>query len=360
MTTPAAQPTSDAPADPIAAQVVIIGAGPVGLFQVFELGLLGLKAHVIDALAHVGGQCAELYPDKPIYDIPAVPVCTGQELTNNLLEQIKPFDAEFHLGQQVVELEKRGDRDFRIVTSAGTVFHTQAVIIAAGVGAFSPRRIRLPGIERFEDQNLAYRVRDVSRYHGKDVVILGGGDSALDWALELHDKANVVLVHRRQLFKAAPSNVARMHALCEELKMQYVEGRLAEFVERKDQLRGLKIKSSDGVTRTLRFDELLCFYGLAPKLGPIADWGLDLKKKSIQVDTEKFQTSVEGIYAVGDINTYPGKKKLILSGFHEAALAAFAIKAYLFPDEKIFLQYTTTSPKMHARLGVDDPYKDEA
>lgn len=359
MTTPAPSPTAAAPAEPIVTDVVIIGAGPVGLFQVFELGLLGLKAHVIDALPHVGGQCAELYPDKPIYDIPAVPVCTGQELTDNLLEQIKPFDAVFHLGQQVIVLDKRGERDFRIVTSTGTMFHAQAVIIAAGVGAFSPRRIRLPGIERFEGQNLAYRVRDASRYHDKDVVILGGGDSALDWALELHDKANVVLVHRRKIFKAAPASVARMHALCAEMKMQYVEGRLAEFVERKDQLRGLKIKGGDGVTRTLRFDELLCFYGLAPKLGPIAEWGLELKKKQILVDTEKFQTSVEGIYAVGDINTYPGKKKLILSGFHEAALAAFAIKSYLFPDEKVFLQYTTTSPKMHARLGVDDPYKDE-
>ena len=360
MTTPVTPPTSETPTEPIDAQVVIIGAGPVGLFQIFELGLLGLTAHVIDALPHVGGQCAELYPDKPIYDIPAVPVCTGQELTDNLLAQIKPFNATFHLGQQVVELDKRGDRDFRLVTSDGTVFHTQAVVIAAGVGAFSPRRIRLPGIERFEDDNLAYRVRDVTHYHGKDVVILGGGDSALDWAIELHDKANVVLVHRRQVFKAAPASVARMRGLCTELKMQYVEGRLAEHVERRDRLVGLKIKGSDGVTRTLRFDELLCFYGLAPKLGPIAEWGLQLAKKQIAVDTEKFQTSVEGIYAVGDINTYPGKKKLILSGFHEAALAAFAIKAYLFPDEKIFLQYTTTSPKMHARLGVDDPYKDEA
>lgn len=343
----------------IETQTVIIGAGPVGLFQVFELGLLGLKTHVIDALPHVGGQCAELYPDKPIYDIPAVPVCTGQELTDNLLEQIKPFDAQFHLGQQVVSLTKRGERDFVVVTSTGTTFHTQAVIIAAGVGAFSPRKIRLAGIEQFEGQNLNYRVRDVSRFHDKDIVILGGGDSALDWALELHDKANVVLIHRRPVFKAAPASVERMRQLCEELKMQYFEGRVVEFVEKKEQLKGLKVSGRDGVTRTIRFDELLCFYGLAPKLGPIAEWGLDLKKKQILVDTEKFQTSIEGIYAVGDINTYPGKKKLILSGFHEAALAAFAIKAYLFPDEKIFLQYTTTSPKMHARLGVEDPYKNE-
>lgn len=343
----------------IETQTVIIGAGPVGLFQVFELGLLGLKTHVIDALPHVGGQCAELYPDKPIYDIPALPVVTGQQLTDNLLQQIKPFDAQFHLGQQVVELTKRGERDFVVVTSAGTTFHTEAVIIAAGVGAFSPRTLKLPGIERFDGQNLAYRVRDVARYYDKDVVILGGGDSALDWAIELHDKANVVLVHRRATFKAAPASVARMRALCDELKMQYFEGRVVEHVERNDALKGLKIRGADGVTRTLRFDELLCFYGLAPKLGPIADWGLDLEKKQITVDTEKFQTSVQGIFAVGDINTYPGKKKLILSGFHETALAAFAIKAYLFPDEKIFLQYTTTSPKMHARLGVEDPYKDE-
>ncbi|MCA9525304.1 MAG: NAD(P)/FAD-dependent oxidoreductase [Myxococcales bacterium] len=338
---------------------VIVGAGPVGLFQVFELGLLGLKTAVIDALPHIGGQCVELYPDKPIYDIPAVPMCTGQALIDNLMAQIQPFLPEFYLGQQVEKVEKRGEGDFVVETSAGTVFHTRAVIIAAGVGAFSPRKLSVEGLEAFEGQNFNYRVKNPERYHGKDVVIFGGGDSALDWALALAEHANVVLIHRRAVFKAQPASVARMRALCAEEKMQYLEGRATEIIEKKGALRGIKVRGADGVTRSVQFDELLCFFGLAPKLGPIAEWGLDLDKKSIAVDTEKFQTSVPGIFAIGDINTYPGKKKLILSGFHEAALAAFAVYSYLNPEERVFLQYTTTSPKMHQRLGVEDPYKDD-
>jgi len=344
---------------PIEIPTLIIGAGPVGLFQVFELGLLGLKTAVVDALPHIGGQCVELYPDKPIYDIPAVPMCTGQQLTDQLMAQIKPFLPPFHLGQQVERVEKRGEGDFVVETSAGNVFHTRAVIIAAGVGAFAPRRLPVEGIEVFEGENFNYKVKDPSRFYGKDIVILGGGDSALDWALELHDKANVVLIHRRPTFKAQPASVARMRQLCAEEKMQYLEGRVTEVDQRNGKLRGVKVRGVDGVTRSVHFDELLCFFGLSPKLGPIAEWGLALDKKSIVVDTERFQSSTPGIFAVGDINTYPGKKKLILSGFHEAALAAFGVFSYLNPEERVFLQYTTTSPKMHERLGVDDPYKDE-
>lgn len=344
---------------PIQTEALIIGAGPVGLFQVFELGLLGIKAHVVDSLPAVGGQCVELYPDKPIYDIPAVPVCSGQELTDNLMAQIAPFGATFHLKQRVTKVEKRGDRDFVVETHTGTVFHAGCVILAAGMGSFVPKRIGLKSIQKYEGVNLAYKVVDPSRYYGKEVVILGGGDSALDWALELADKATVVLVHRRNTFRAQPASVAKMRALCDDLKMQCLTGSVTAIIEQEGRLAGVNVRGSDQVVRALEFDELLCFWGLSPKLGPIAEWGLELTGKRVQVDTEKFQTSIEGFYAVGDINVYPGKKKLILSGFHEAALAAFAAKAYLYPDEKVFLEYTTTSPKLHQRLGVEDPFKDE-
>ncbi|NEX61176.1 NAD(P)/FAD-dependent oxidoreductase [Noviherbaspirillum sp. 17J57-3] len=338
---------------------VIVGAGPVGLFQVFELGLLEIKAHVIDSLPVVGGQCMELYPDKPIYDIPAVPVCTGKELTDNLLKQIEPFGATFHLNQEVTVVEKREDGRFNLETSAGTRFITKTIFIAAGVGSFQPRTLKVDGIEAFEGKQLFYRVKDPSQFHGKNLVICGGGDSALDWVLNFVGKAeSVVLLHRREEFRAAPASVAKMKELCDQYEMQFLVGQVTGFESQDEQLTEIKVTGADGVTRRLPVDTLLVFFGLSPKLGPIAEWGLDIERKQLKVDTEKFETNVPGIFAVGDINTYPGKKKLILSGFHEAALAAFGAAPYIFPDKKIHMQYTTTSPKLHKVLGVETPVFD--
>lgn len=345
---------------PIEADAVIIGAGPVGLFQVFELGLLEIKAHVIDSLPAVGGQCVELYPDKPIYDIPAVPVCTGQELTDNLLKQIEPFGPTFHLGQEVTAVERRDDGRFNVETSTGTRFITKTIFIAAGVGSFQPRTIKVDGIEQFDNTQLFYRVKDPARFHGTNLVICGGGDSALDWALNMVGKAeSVVLLHRRDEFRAAPASVAKMKELCDNFEMQLLIGQVTGFETQAEKLAGIKVTGPDGVTRRLPLDHLLVFFGLSPKLGPIAEWGLDIERKQLKVvSTEKFETNVPGIFAVGDINTYPGKKKLILSGFHEAALAAFGAAPYIFPDKKIHMQYTTTSPKLHKILGVESPVFD--
>ena len=338
---------------PIEADAVIIGAGPVGLFQVFELGLLEIKAHVIDSLPVVGGQCVELYPDKPIYDIPAVPMCTGQELTDNLMKQIEPFEAQFHLGQEVTAVQKRSDGRFDLATSMGTQFITKTIFIAAGVGSFQARTIKIDGIEAFEDKQLFYRVKDPDQFNDKNIVICGGGDSALDWALNFVGKAeSVILIHRRDGFKAAPSSVAKMKELCANLEMQFEVGQITGFEEQAGKLSEIKVTGSDGVTRRIPLDALLVFFGLSPKLGPIAEWGLGIDRKQLTVDTERFETTIPGIFAVGDINVYPGKKKLILSGFHEAALAAFAAAAYLAPEKQIQLQYTTTSPKLHKVLGV--------
>ena len=347
------------PREPIVTDAVIIGAGPVGLFQVFELGLLEIKAHVIDSLAEVGGQCVELYPDKPIYDIPAVPVCTGQELTDNLLKQIEPFEPTFHLGQEVTLVERRDDNRFNVETTAGTRFITRTIFIAAGVGSFQPRTLKVDGIEQFADSQLFYRVKDPSRFEGKNLVICGGGDSALDWALDLQGKAeSVVVLHRRDEFRAAPASVAKMKDMCDKYEMQLLIGQVTGYESDGDKLTGIKVTGADGVTRRLPLDHLLVFFGLSPKLGPIAEWGLDIERKQLKVGTERFETNVPGIFAVGDINTYPGKKKLILSGFHEAALAAFAAAPYIFPDKKIHMQYTTTSPKLHKILGVETPVFD--
>ncbi|MFT3907759.1 MAG: NAD(P)/FAD-dependent oxidoreductase [Steroidobacteraceae bacterium] len=337
----------------ISTEVVIIGAGPAGLFQVFELGLLGIKAHVLDSLKVVGGQCAELYPEKPIYDIPALPVCGAQELVDRLMQQIKPFGAQFHLGEEAVSLRKQESGRFEVITSAGTVFDAGAVIIAAGVGSFQPRRLGVPGSEHFEDRQIQYKVRTAADYHGRRLVIFGGGDSALDWTLAFAPHArSLTLVHRRAEFRAAPASVAQMRALEAEGKVRFIEGVAQEVRGADGQLQGVDIKGHDGVVHAVDADHLLVFFGLAPKLGPIAEWGLTLDKRALVVDTEKFQTSIPGVFAIGDINTYPGKKKLILSGFHEAALAAFAAQAYLYPGKKQFLQYTTTSPAMQKRLGV--------
>lgn len=343
----------------ITTDTLIVGAGPVGLFQVFELGLLGLRTHVVDSLPAVGGQCIELYPDKPIYDIPAVPICTGRELTDRLVEQGARFLPTFHLNETVVEVTPR-DRRFHVVTSAGTEFDTGALFIAGGLGAFAPRKLRHSTAAKYEESQVFYRVRDKQQHADKELIILGGGDSALDWALDLQPiAASVTLVHRSNNFRAAPDSVEKMRTLCRNQEMLFLEGDVHELVEEDGVLRGLKIKSNDGYVRTVSADQVLVFWGLTPKLGPIATWGLGQERNQITVETVGFQTSQPGIYAVGDINTYPGKKKLILSGFHEAALAAFAAHEWLHPGEKVALQYTTTSPTIHKRLGVEDPYKDE-
>lgn len=340
----------------VTTDVVIVGAGPVGLFQVFELGLQGLSAHLVDALPSPGGQCAELYPDKPIFDIPAVPVCTGQELIDKLMQQIAPFKPVMHLDQTVDELEKLGDNDFRLTTSAGETFHCRAVIIAAGAGSFTPVRLRLEGIDRFENDQLLYRVRDPDKHAGRDVIILGGGDSALDWALQLADSAkSLTVVNRTERFRAAPSSVDKVMAKADAGKINILLGRATAFTEQNDRLKSLSITLRDEETTVVEqsVDDLLVFFGLSPKLGPIEHWGVALEKKLVTIDLTSFETSVPGIYAIGDINTYAGKRKLILSGFHEAAMAAFHIKQTFEPDKKINLQYTTTSPLMHERLGVD-------
>jgi thioredoxin reductase (NADPH) len=339
----------------IQTEVVIVGAGPCGLFQVFELGLLGIKAHLLDSLPVPGGQCAELYPEKPIYDIPALPVCGAQELVERLLEQIKPFGAEMHFGHEVTGLAKRADGRFDVTTAGGLQFDAGTVVIAGGVGSFQPRRLGVEGIDAFEGKQVFYRVKSAAEFHGKHLVIFGGGDSALDWTLDLADKvASMTLVHRRADFRAAPASVAKMQALVAAGKMRFIEGTAQSIMTADAVLNGVRVKDQAGVVHELDADRLLAFFGLAPKLGPIAEWGIELEKKALKVDTEKFQTSVPGIFAVGDINTYPGKKKLILSGFHEAALAAFGIQHYLYPEKRQFLQYTTTSPVMHKRLGVPD------
>jgi thioredoxin reductase (NADPH) len=348
---------------PIETDAVIVGAGPVGLFQVFELGLLEIKAHVIDSLAYPGGQCVELYPDKPIYDIPAVPVCTGQELTDSLLKQIEPFGATFHFGQEVTVVDKQDDGRFFVETSKGTRFLTKTIFIAAGVGAFQPRTLKVDGLDKFEGSQVHYRVKNPAEFAGKNLVIVGGGDSALDWTLNfaqpgINKAESVILIHRRDGFKAAPASVAKMRELCEAYEMQFIVGQVTGYEEKDGRITGAKVTGSDGVTRVVPLDVLLIFFGLSPKLGPIAHWGLDIERKQVKVNTETFATNTPGIFAVGDINTYPGKKKLILSGFHECALAAFGAAPFIFPDKKIHLQYTTTSPKLHKVLGVETPVFD--
>jgi len=347
----------------IETDAVIVGAGPVGLFQVFELGLLEIKAHIIDSLAYPGGQCVELYPDKPIYDIPAVPVCTGQELTNSLLKQIEPFGATFHLGQEVTAVQRQPDRRFLVETSKGTRLLTKTVFIAGGVGSFQPRTLKVDGIEKFDDTQLFYRVRNPAQFKDRNLVIVGGGDSALDWALNFAQEGpnkaeSVILIHRRDGFRAAPANVAKMKELCDAYEMQFMVGQVTGFEESDGRMQQIKVTGGDGVTRSVPLDMLLVFFGLSPKLGPIAEWGLNIERKQVVVDTEKFETNEPGIFAVGDINTYPGKKKLILSGFHEAALAAFGASPYVFPEKRVLLQYTTTSPKLHKVLGVESPVFD--
>ena len=316
--------------------------------------MLGIKADILDSLPTTGGQCTELYPDKPIYDIPALPIVSGQGLIDNLLEQAAPFDPTFHLGEEVTEVEKE-EGFFRVKTSNDKEFEAKTVFIAGGVGSFQPRRFRLDGIDALEGTSVHYRVKNPELFDGQKVVICGGGDSALDWALALADSAaELTLVHRRDEYRAAPASVAQLKELEAAGKVRILENAKATAYEADGtSLKSVTIAVKDGDDVTLEADHLMAFFGLAPKLGPIAEWGLTISRKAIEVDTEKFQTNIPGIFAVGDINTYPGKKKLILSGFHEAALAAFAAKAIIEPGKKVNLQYTTTSPIMHKRLGVE-------
>ncbi|MCE2436678.1 MAG: NAD(P)/FAD-dependent oxidoreductase [Pseudomonadales bacterium] len=335
--------------------VVIVGAGPCGLFQVFELGLLGLKAHIIDALDRPGGQCAELYPDKPIYDIPAIKIVSAEGLVNRLLDQITPFGAEMHLGQQVERVDVLDEDWFEIKTTKRTTIRARAVVVAGGVGSFQPRPLRVEGVEKHLQHQVFYGVQEPDAHHGKRLVVLGGGDSAIDWTNELATHAaSLTLVHRSDKFRAAPASVEKMESLRKEGKVSLVIGNVTRLQTDRGLLTAAVVTHPDRSETALPMDQLLVFFGLSPRLGPIHDWGLEIMKNQINASTETSETNVPGIYAIGDIATYPGKKKLILSGFHEAALAAFAIKKRVEPDKKVFLQYTTTSPIMHQRLGVAD------
>ena len=341
------------PADVIRTDMVVIGAGPCGLFAVFEAGLLGMKCHLVDNLDKVGGQCAELYPDKPIYDIPAVPRCTGQELVDSLIEQIRPFESVFHLKQQASALQKLGDGRWRLETDAGTVLEAPVIVIAAGAGSFVPRRLPLPGAEAFEGSSLFYAVRKMDRFRGRHILVAGGGDSALDWVLNLEPiAASMALVHRRDDFRAAPDSVEKMRRLVTEGQMRLIIGQITALQGEGDRLTGVTVKGNDGSEREVACDTLLAFYGLKMELGAIANWGLNLDKNLITVDTEAFETSEPGIFAIGDICTYPGKLKLILSGFHEAALMCQKAFKYCFPEKKLIFRYTTSSTDLQKKLGV--------
>jgi thioredoxin reductase (NADPH) len=337
----------------IETDALVIGAGPVGLFQVFELGLLGIRAHVIDSLPVAGGQCIELYPDKPIYDIPATTVCTGRELVAKLQQQIEPFAPVFHLGQQVDVVERQPDGRFRIASSRGTQWLAKTVLIAGVVGSFQPRRLKVDGVAAFEGTQLRYGAPDdLQALGGQRVVVIGDDDAALDCAIALAPLAQVTLMHRRDEFKAAPETISTLRRMRGDGQLQFVAAQPSGIVHADGRLTALQVLAADGTTQTLPLDRLLVLTGLSPKLGPIADWGLALERKQLVVDTARFQTSEPGIFAVGDVNTYPGKKKLILCGFHEAALAAFGAAAIVFPDTPIHLEYTTTSPRLHRALGV--------
>jgi thioredoxin reductase (NADPH) len=336
----------------ITTDVVVDGAGPVGLFAVFELGLLDLKCHLIDILDRPGGQCAELYPEKPIYDIPGFPVVTGQGLVDNLMQQIAPFAPEFHFNRMVTNLERLPEGGFRVTTDAGEVLRSKVVVVAAGGGSFQPKRPPVEGIEAFEGVSVFYAVRRMEDFRDQDVVIVGGGDSALDWTLNLQPIArSLTLVHRRDEFKAAPASVNRMKELVVEGKISFQTGQIARIEGEGGQLNHVHISTKAG-DLSIPATRLLPFFGLTMKLGPVADWGLELNDNLIAVDTEKFQSSVPGIFAIGDINAYPGKLKLILSGFHEAALMAQAAKKIASPDERVIFQYTTSSTKLQRKLGV--------
>jgi thioredoxin reductase (NADPH) len=340
------------PNDVIKTDALIVGGGPVGLFAVFELGLLDIKAHVVDILDRPGGQCAELYPEKPIYDVPGIVVVTGQELTDRLMEQIKPFGAEFHFSQRVDTLE-RLDGAFRLTSDIGTVFECKVLVIAAGGGSFTPKRPPLPGIEQYEGTSVFYSVRKMDAFRDRDVLIVGGGDSALDWTLNLQPVAkSLTLLHRRAEFRAAPASVQKMFELVEKGNISFKLGQVTELHGEGGKLSSVTAKGADGVRFEQKAEVMMPFFGLTMKLGPVADWGLNLEENLIPVDTARFETSEPRIFAIGDINTYPGKLKLILSGFHEAALMAQAAHKYVYPEKKLIFQYTTSSSSLQKKLGV--------
>jgi thioredoxin reductase (NADPH) len=337
---------------PIETDALIVGGGPAGLFAVFELGLVDIKAHVVDILDRPGGQCAELYPEKPIYDIPGIPIVTGQGLTDALMAQIKPFGATFHWGQRVDVLQRMEDGRFRVVTDIGTQFHAKVVVVAAGGGSFTPKRPPLAGIETYEGKSVFYSVRRMEDFRDKDVLVVGGGDSALDWTLNLQPVArSLTLLHRRDEFRGAPHSVERMRALVAEGQIALLIGQMTALVGDGSELAAVRVKAKDGETNVTA-NRILPFFGLTMKLGPVAEWGLNLNENLIEVDTEKFETSEPGIFAIGDINRYPGKLKLILSGFHEAALMSQAAHRIVYPGKKLLFQYTTSSSSLQKKLGV--------
>ena len=329
---------------------LIIGAGPTGLFTAHQLNLIGLNCEIVDNLDKIGGQCIELYPDKPIYDIPAVSECTGEELTNNLINQLKPFDIKFHLSERVDEVRKEKD-NWIVKTNNGKSFSTPNVIIAGGVGSFEPRKFSPKECEKFENKSLFYSVKDKKTFEGKIVSIFGGGDSALDWAVELSKVSKVNLIHRRDEFRGAQATLDKVNELKKSGKIDLLTKFQLVNVNGSSKLESIEIKHDDGKIKKLKTDYVLGFFGLIMQLGPIANWGLNIDKKTIAVDTEKFETNQKGIYAIGDICSYPGKLKLILSGFHEGALAARACFKLARPNEKYRFEFTTTSSNLLKRLG---------
>ncbi len=331
--------------------VVIIGAGPTGLFCAHQLGIIGLKCEIVDNLNKIGGQCIELYPDKPIYDIPAVPECTGEELTNNLIKQIKPFNFNYHLNDRVQELTNEND-NWIVKTSSGKKFLTPNVVIAGGVGSFEPRKFPTKSAEKFDGTSVLYSIKDKTIFKDKSVAIFGGGDSALDWAIELSNTSKVSLIHRRDEFRGAPASVQKIKELSKKNIINLFTKYSIKDVKGNGSLEEVEIKSEEGESKILKADYVLGFLGLIMQLGPIAEWGLNLDKKVIPVNTENFETNKKGIFAIGDICTYPGKLKLILSGFHEGALAARGCFKYARPNEKYRFEFTTASNTIKDRLGV--------
>ena len=333
--------------------VVIIGAGPTGIFCAHQLGIIGLKCEIVDNLDKIGGQCIELYPDKPIYDIPAIPECTGEELTNNLIQQIKPFNFNFHLSQRVDEIKNK-DGKWIIKTHKGTQMSSPNIVIAGGVGSFEPRKFTVKGCEKFEEKSIFYSIKDKEIFKNKTVAIFGGGDSALDWAIELSRNSKVILVHRRDEFRAVQSSVDKVKELNNQKKLEmFTQYQLIE-VKGNSSINIIEIKSESGDVKSLNVDYVLGFFGLIMNLGPILDWGLNIDKKKIPVNTKNFETNKKGIFAIGDICEYPGKLKLILSGFHEGALAARGCFKYAKPDEKLRFEFTTTSKSVKKRLGIKE------